>query len=94
MTRQGKKKRDEGYSYSMSLHSHGTCIPKDNPLLKQKTDMCNHLFLHLNDKLISEFHTRWVELNNYLNEFPPFQPNQHFTEDQTKDILYNIIPKH
>jgi hypothetical protein len=26
--------------------------------------------------------------------FPPFQHNQHFPDDQTKDILYNIIPKH
>jgi hypothetical protein len=55
--------------------------------------MHNHVFLHLSDKMISEFCARWDELNNYLNEFLPFQLNQHFTEDQTKDILYNIIPK-
>jgi hypothetical protein len=30
----------------------------------------------------------------YLDEFPPFEPNQHFTENETKDIFYNIIPKH
>jgi hypothetical protein len=30
---------------------------------------------------------------NYLNEFPPFEPNQHFPDNETKDIFYNIIPK-
>jgi hypothetical protein len=35
-----------------------------------------------------------VEINNWLNKFPPFEPNQHFLDDQIKDILYNIIPKH
>jgi hypothetical protein len=68
-------------------------FPKDNPLSKQKTYMCNHVFLHLSDRTISEFRARWIELNNYLNEFPPFEPNQHFTENKTKEIFYNIIPK-
>jgi hypothetical protein len=68
-------------------------FPKDNPLSKHKTYMHNHVFLHLSDQTISEFHTRWIELNNYLGEFPPFEPNQHFTENETKDIFYNIIPK-
>jgi hypothetical protein len=26
--------------------------------------------------MISEFHARWDKLNNYLDEFPPFWPNQ------------------
>jgi hypothetical protein len=43
--------------------------------------------------MISEFHARWIELNNSLDEFPPFEPNQCFTENETKDIFYNIIPK-
>jgi hypothetical protein len=68
-------------------------FPADNPLLKQKTYMCNHVFLRLSDQMISEFCTRWIELNNYFNEFPPFGPNQHFTKDETKDIFCNIIPK-
>ena len=34
-------------------------FPKDNPLLKQKTYMRNHMFLHLSDRMISEFHARW-----------------------------------
>jgi hypothetical protein len=55
--------------------------------------MRNHVFLHLSDRTISEFCARWIELNNYLNEFPPFEPNQHFTENETKEIFYNIIPK-
>ncbi len=66
-------------------------FPADNPLHKQILFMHNHVFLHLlSDRMISEFHARWIKLNNYLNEFPPFG---HFTEDQTKDIPYNIIPK-
>jgi hypothetical protein len=69
------------------------CATKDNPLHKQKTFMCNHVFLHLSDWTINEFCARWIKLNNYLDEFLPFKPNQRFTEDQTKDILYNIIPK-
>ena len=69
-------------------------FPKDNLLLKQKMYMHNHMFLYLNAKLVSEFHTRWVKINNYLDKFPPFQPNQHFLDNQTKDIFYNIIPKH
>jgi hypothetical protein len=68
-------------------------FPKHNPLSKQKTYMRNHVFLHLSDQTISEFCTRWIELNNYLDKFPPFEPNQHFTENETKEI-YNIIPKH
>jgi hypothetical protein len=59
-------------------------FPKDNPLQKQKTYMCNHMFLRLNDKQVSEFCTRWKEINNWLDEFPPFQPNQHFPDDQVK----------
>jgi hypothetical protein len=61
---------------------------------KQKTFMRNHMFLQLSDRMINEFCTRCIELNNYLDEFPPFGPNQHFTEDKTKDILYNIIQNH
>jgi hypothetical protein len=60
-------------------------FPKDNPIQKQKTYMRNHVFLHLNDKQVSEFCTRWTkEINNWLDEFPPFQPNQHFPDDQVK----------
>ena len=69
-------------------------FPKDNPLQKQKTYMHNHMFLHLNDRQVSEFHARWVKINNWLNKFPPFKPNQHFPDDQIKDILYSIIPKY
>jgi hypothetical protein len=69
-------------------------FPKDNPLSKQKTYMCNHVFLHLSDWTISEFRARWIQLNNYLDEFPPFEPNQHFKENKTKEIFYNIILKH
>ncbi len=67
---------------------------KDNLLHKQKTYMHNHMFLHLNDKQVSEFCARWIKINNWLNEFPPFQPYQHFPDDQVKEILYSIIPKH
>jgi hypothetical protein len=69
-------------------------FPKDNPLSKQKTYMRNHVFLHLSDRTISEFRARWIKLNNYLDNFPPFEPNQCFTENKTKEIFYNIIPKH
>jgi hypothetical protein len=68
-------------------------FPKDNPLQKQKTYMHNHVFLHLNDKQVSEFYTRWKEINNWLDEFLPFEPNQHFLDDQVKEILYSIILK-
>jgi hypothetical protein len=68
-------------------------FPKDNPLQKQKTYMRNHVFLHLNDNQVSEFCTQWKEINNWLDEFPPFEPNQHFPDDQVKEILYSIIPK-
>jgi hypothetical protein len=49
-------------------------FPKDNPLQKQKTYMCNHVFLHLNDKQVSEFCTRWKEINNWLDKFRPLNP--------------------
>jgi hypothetical protein len=55
--------------------------------------MRNHVFLHLNDKQVSEFRARWKEINNWLDEFLPFEPNQHFPDDQVKEILYSIIPK-
>jgi hypothetical protein len=68
-------------------------FPKDNPLQKQKTYMHNHVFLHLNDKQVDEFCAQWKEINTWLDEFPPFEPNQHFPDDQVKEILYSIIPK-
>jgi hypothetical protein len=43
---------------------------------------------------VSEFHARWIKINIWLDEFPPFKPNQQFPDDQVKDILYNIILKH
>jgi hypothetical protein len=58
--------------------------PKDNPLLKQKTYMHNHVFLHLSEWQVSEFRARWDEINNYLNKFPPFPPNQHFLDEKPK----------
>jgi hypothetical protein len=68
-------------------------FPKDNPLLKQKTYMSNHMFLHLTERQVSEFHARWDEINYWLDKIPPFQPNQCFVDEPTKDILYTIIPK-
>jgi hypothetical protein len=65
-------------------------FPKDNPLSKQKTYMCNHVFLHLSDRTISEFRARWIELNNYLDEFPPFEPNQRVTENKTLDARLHL----
>jgi hypothetical protein len=55
--------------------------------------MHNHVFLHLNDKQVNEFHAQWKEINTWLDEFPPFEPNQHFLDDQVKEILYSIIAK-
>jgi hypothetical protein len=55
--------------------------------------MRNHVFLHLNARQVSEFPTRWDKINNWLDKFPPFKPNQCFVDEQTKDILYTIIPK-
>jgi hypothetical protein len=89
---QKEETRDTHVECLHSIMEH--VFPKDNPLHKQKTYMRNHVFLHLSYRMISEFHARWDKLKNYLDEFPPFQPNQCFTEDQTKDILYNISPKH
>jgi hypothetical protein len=62
-------------------------FPKDNPLLKQKTYMSNHMFLHLTERQVSEFHARLDEINNWLDKLLPFQPNQCFVDEQTKDIL-------
>jgi hypothetical protein len=59
-------------------------FPKDNPLQKQKTYMHNQMFLHLNDRQVIEFCARWIKINNWLNEFLPFKPNQHFPDDQLK----------
>jgi hypothetical protein len=55
--------------------------------------MRNHVFLHLNDRQVIEFCARWDEINNWLDKFPPFKPNQCFVDEQTKDILYTIIPR-
>jgi hypothetical protein len=88
---QKEEMRDTHIQCLFAIMEHA--FPEDNPLLKQTTYMRNHVFLHLSDRTISEFHARWYKLNIYLDEFPPFGPNQHFTEDQTKDILYNITPK-
>ncbi len=53
--------------------------------------MHNHMFLHLNDKQVSKFCDWWKEINNWLDEFLPFKPNQHFPDDQVKELLYSII---
>jgi hypothetical protein len=62
-------------------------FPKDNPLQKQKMYMHNHVFLHLNDKQVDEFCAQWKEINTWLDEFPPFEPNQHFPDDQVKEFF-------
>jgi hypothetical protein len=54
--------------------THITCLhtiteqvfPTDNPLQKQKMYMRNHVFLHLNDKQVSEFRT-WDTLQKFGN---------------------------
>jgi hypothetical protein len=49
-------------------------FPKDNPLQKQKTYMHNQVFLHLNDRQVSEFSARWIEINNWLNNSHHLSP--------------------
>jgi hypothetical protein len=50
-------------------------FPKHNPLQKQKTYMHHHMFLHLNDKQVSDFCTWWKEINNCgLMNFHPLSP--------------------
>jgi hypothetical protein len=53
-------------------------FPEDNPLLKQKTFMHNHMFSYLSDRTISEFCAWWIKLNNYLNgmTYPSIQDSQ------------------
>jgi hypothetical protein len=89
---QKEKVKDTHIKYLHAITEH--IFPKDNLLQKQKTYMHNHMFLHLNDKQVSKFHARWVEINNWFDEFLPFKSNQHFPGDQVMDILYSIIPKH
>jgi hypothetical protein len=67
-------------------------FPKDNPLQKQKMYMRNHVFLHLNDKSVN-FRPGGRKSTTGFDEFLPFEPNQHFPDDQVKEILYSIIPK-
>jgi hypothetical protein len=88
---QEEETRDTHFKCLRAITEH--MFPKDNPLLKQKTYMRNHVFLHLNDRQVSEFCARWDEINNWLDEFPPFKPNQRFVDEQTKDILYTVIPR-
>ena len=56
----------------------------DSALSTQKRYMRHNVYLHLSDKSISEFCARWIEIDNYLPEFPPFGTNQRFPEDETK----------
>jgi len=58
----------------------------------QQRFMRNNVFLHLRDRTISKFCARWTQLDDYLNEFPPFKPNQWFQDDEIKDIIYDITP--
>jgi hypothetical protein len=69
-------------------------FPEDNPLQKHIMYVHNHVFFHLNDKQVSKFCALWKEINNRLDEFLPFKPSQYFMDDQVKEILYSIIPKH
>jgi hypothetical protein len=69
-------------------------FPEDNALQKHIMYMCSHVFFHLNDKQVSKFCDWWEEINNWLDEFLPFKPSQYFLDDQVKEILYSIIPKH
>lgn len=55
--------------------------------------MRHHVFLHLSETPISEFRARWwIEIDNYLPEFPPFGKHQRFKEEEAKEILYYIMP--
>ena len=64
----------------------------DEALQSQKRYMRRSVFLHLKDKSIRDFRARWVEMNNYLEAFPPFKPNQGFNEDETKEIVHGVLP--
>jgi hypothetical protein len=84
---QKEEMRDTHFQCLCAITEH--VFPKDNLLLKQKTYMCNHVFLHLGTKWQDD---QWVlcqvgwtqQLSWWI---PPFQPNQCFTDEQTKDIL-------
>ena len=66
----------------------------EQALQTQKRYMRRSVFLHSKDRPIREFRARFIETNNYLTEFPPFGPNQEFKEDEIKEIVHNILPKH
>ncbi len=93
---------DKAAEKTETMDTHIKCLhtitehvfPKESPLQKQKMYMHNHMFLHLNEKQVSKFCARWKEINNWLDEFLPFKPNQHLPDDQVKELLYSIIPKH
>ncbi len=53
--------------------------------------MHNHVFLHLSDRMISEFCAKWIELKNYLNEFASFEHKQQQQKD--KNEFHEMIMK-
>ena len=67
-------------------------FPKD-ALRRQRFYMRRHV--HLTRKFsISEFFARFVEINEYLTQFPPFDGDEHkLSEEEIIEILYSIIPK-
>ena len=50
--------------------------------------------VHLTRNFISEFFARFVQINEYLTQFSPFDGEEHkLSEEEIIEILYSIIPK-
>ena len=67
-------------------------FPKD-ALRRQRFYLRRNVHLTRNFT-ISEFFARFVEINEYLTQFPPFDGEEHkLSEEEIIEILYTIIPK-
>jgi hypothetical protein len=76
------------------------CVQAITEHVFPKDALCRQCFylqrvVHLTQNFtISEFFTRFLEINEYLTQYPPFDgEKQKLSEEEIIEIIYSIIPK-
>ena len=78
-------------NFRLCLQKLKTHVFPKKPLMTQKTFMRRFL-KKPRDMKVREFMTRLIEMNEYLADFPPFEPNQKLSHEDLMDIAEYAMP--
>jgi sulfatase maturation enzyme AslB (radical SAM superfamily) len=79
MTRQwNKKKKQRIHILNVSMLLQNMCFPRTICSSNKKTYMCNHVFLHLSERQVSEFRARWDKSTTVSMNSHHFNPTSAF----------------